>query len=1008
MAGSKAGSKQRGTARTTVRARRPVRVRARRSAADAFFGLIAVAFLLAVLGGVPFGLVTVLGLPVPRNLPPMSDFTHQLDVVAVLRILSVVAWLAWLQLAVCVLVEIGAAIRGVGLPSRVPLSGRTQAFAHWLVSAALLLFSAGTAIAPVLLPPGHTRAPAPQSAAIAFSRPASVVPAGTTPAGATSPEPVTAYLTSADRPSPQVQARPADGHATRKIYIVQPPEGRHHDSLWEIAQRHLGDGRRYREIFELNSGRVQPDGATLTIASLIRPGWILDMPHDATGPGIRLVHEQETRPPTAHRRAHAAQPRPGASARASSAPSQAGTPSGAVRTHHGGPPPQQDEQHGAPGASAHPAAPLLPYELSAAALLAAGVLAALGRRRREQLWHRAFGRRIALPEGEAAAAETALRLGADQEAVQALDTGLRHMSRTLAGQGRRPPAVFAAFIGRRQLDLWLCRADADAPPPWTAEEEGMVWRLPLSSVPSLAQDEAGAALAPYPGLVSIGSNDDGRVLIDPGAAGGVISLRGPAPLVRGALAALAVELATSSWSDRMRLTLVGFGTELTLLAPERVTVARTLDEVLPAMEARAAEMAQALAASAAGPGAVGDPGEPYWGPYWVPPASRRGEPGSDRDSGSARGDRHGQPPDVPEPHYVLAGIQPTPDQAERLRRLARARYGVAAGCVVAGEMPGAAWTLDITGDGRLRADELGLDLAAQLVPDQQYTAIVELFRTATRTIGPALPPAELFAAPITQLAADHRSAVEIRLLGPVTVDAPGPIESARRGSATELVVYVATHPEGVHPAVLTAALWPRGAPGEVVEAAIARVREWLGTDDVGRPNLGADVSGRLRLGSQVRVDWQVFRALIARAIRAPDDAGRGQLLAQALELVRGPLLEGRERARYTWLATDGFEADVAAWVADTAHQLAGMRLAVGDAEGAMDAARRGLGLAGGDEMLWRDLLRAAHATGWEHVLRDVVRELSARVAIDPVLPRMAPETEALIDELLPSWRTSAA
>jgi len=25
-----------------------------------------------------------------------------------------------------------------------------------------------------------------------------------------------------------------------------------------------------------------------------------------------------------------------------------------------------------------------------------------------------------------------------------------------------------------------------------------------------------------------------------------------------------------------------------------------------------------------------------------------------------------------------------------------------------------------------------------------------------------------------------------------------------------------------------------------------------------------------------------------------------------------------------------------------------------------------------------------------------------------VMPRMAPETEALIDELLPSWRTSAA
>src|SRR5262249_11934319 len=81
---------------------------------------------------------------------------------------------------------------------------------------------------------------------------------------------------------------------TGKIYVVQPPEGRYHESLWEIAQNHLGDGRRYREIFELNAGRLQPDGSRLTIASLIRPGWILRMPGDAHGPGIRVVtlHEQ--------------------------------------------------------------------------------------------------------------------------------------------------------------------------------------------------------------------------------------------------------------------------------------------------------------------------------------------------------------------------------------------------------------------------------------------------------------------------------------------------------------------------------------------------------------------------------------------------------------------------------------------------------------------------------------------------------------------------------------------
>ena len=61
----------------------------------------------------------------------------------------------------------------------------------------------------------------------------------------------------------------------------------------------------------------------------------------------------------------------------------------------------------------------------------------------------------------------------------------------------------------------------------------------------------------------------------------------------------------------------------------------------------------------------------------------------------------------------------------------------------------------------------------------------------------------------------------------------------------------------------------------------------------------------------------------------------------------------------------------------------------------MDAARAGLRLAFDDEMLWRDLLRGAHATGQEQVLRAVVDEVSARVALDEVMSRMAPETEAL-------------
>ena len=92
--------------------------------------------------------------------------------------------------------------------------------------------------------------------------------------------------------------------------------------------------------------------------------------------------------------------------------------------------------------------------------------------------------------------------------------------------------------------------------------------------------------APYPGLVSLGTDASGRVLVDLEAAQGLINIRGSQ--TTAALAALAVELATNLWSDRMRLTLVGFGHELTAIAPDRVRAVGGLAEVLPELEAAAA------------------------------------------------------------------------------------------------------------------------------------------------------------------------------------------------------------------------------------------------------------------------------------------------------------------------------------------------------------------------------------------------------------------------------------
>ena len=237
--------------------------------------------------------------------------------------------------------------------------------------------------------------------------------------------------------------------------------------------------------------------------------------------------------------------------------------------------------------------------------------------------------------------------------------------------------------------------------------------------------------------------------------------------------------------------------------------------------------------------------------------------------------------------------------------------------------------------------------------------------------------------------------MRITLLGPAGVDAPGPVPPGQAGLLTEVLVYLAAHPGGVPRSALSAAIWPGGVSPADCDAALDRASAWLGADSIGRPHLAADPAGRLRFGSGVRVDWQVFQALAGHAALAPaGSAPEAGYLARALEQVSGPFLDGRDPARYAWLATEGLEYEAGARVADAAHRLSALRRDAGDAEGAMAAARAGLRLASGDELLWRDLLRGAEATGQPDVLHAVVEEVCDWAALDEAEPRMAPETEA--------------
>ena len=99
-----------------------------------------------------------------------------------------------------------------------------------------------------------------------------------------------ALLLSAEPASagPPSTTAPADTAAeTGRYYVVGPPVHGQPDYLYAIAVATLHNGSRFREIFQLNQGRAQPDGGRLTDpAQVLHTGWILALPRDASGPRV--------------------------------------------------------------------------------------------------------------------------------------------------------------------------------------------------------------------------------------------------------------------------------------------------------------------------------------------------------------------------------------------------------------------------------------------------------------------------------------------------------------------------------------------------------------------------------------------------------------------------------------------------------------------------------------------------------------------------------------------------
>ncbi|MEU0093632.1 hypothetical protein [Kribbella sp. NPDC006257] len=902
----------------------------RRSPAAAFLAAVA---LLVLVVGVPVALLVLTGLPpFPHKWPTREDLTAPIGIDALLTVLRAVVWLAWLHFVSCVIAEFVSAARGRGIPRAIPLGGGSQRLARVLVSALLLTgIAAGQAAAAT----GGSGGPVEPKSTVSISATTQV-----------QPDSVDERM-DPTRFTEQHSTTSKDPLAGKKVYVVKAPHGHHHDSLWDIADKHLGDGRRYKEIYELNKDRVQPDGQHLHLARLIMPGWTLIMPEDATG--VERQPVEHIQAPVQHTTdTHA------------TGKSKSGPDTPEVHQGAGGGAVQQGVHQPSTGGGEHQPGGgqvqqdsrwRLPNDLLGGGLVAAGLLTLLLVER--------YRRRGRDPEPAATAAEVALRVGADPDRSEALDRALRGLVRQCDAIDVPLPPLFAAVLDDQAVELLLSIPRTDCPAPWQAIDEGRRWRLERADIAADAQGPA-----PYPALVCLGRDAEDRdVLVDLEAASGALSIRGDSVVAREVATSVAVQLATNPWGDLLRVTTSGLPDSIGDVLADRLRVVPDIDLVLPDLEQGAVET-EVLAGR----------------------VTRAADAS---------------------PQYVVLGAPPEEDTARRLAALAaqgRAGFGL----MVAGEVAGARWQLQVDESGTLRIPALDLTLSASRLSEPTVELVTELLEAA-RT--PTQLPAggNRVRVPATGNSGDDSNwvtaTVRVGVLGSVEVRSPYRIEDERLPLATEIVAFLALHPGGVHPSVLGASVWPRGVTPEVRDATVERVRQWLGVDSQGGHQLRQDANGRLFLGPEVAVDWDCFCELVRRSRTAQTVRDERELLRRSLHLVRGPFLSGRPRGGYSWIARVHLERVVPDLVVDTAHRLAQLTLGDDDPAGAVSAARAGLRLSGSSDLMWRDLLLAEHRYGGVAATEQVVEALGEGVLKHGLV--LSAETEALIEELLPTGASRA-
>ena len=1020
-------------------------------------GVLALLVLAGLLAGVPLLLWWITAPLLPTGWPSLTQILAALtardDGTLISVILTIIAWLAWLYLTIALLVEIWAAIRRVPAP-RMPGFALPQGAASRLVGAAMLAFIAAPALAGTANADTTTTSPQPiTTTSVTATTPTDAAdtdtpaPAPAAAARATATHTVgpgdslyslaATYLGDGDRwpeifeqnrgitqangarladpdlivdgtqltitlDTPVVEAPVAASSAETITHTVGPE-----DSLYDIAETHLGDGDRYMEIFDDNQGITQANGARLADPDLIVNGTQLTITLD-TPP---TVDPTPAAPPTAE--PPAATPSTPAAATpaedtADQTPPSEQTPSTPPTTPAQDPTTPSRAQADPRRAATEPVITdtidqddnLVGVRASfgVGALAASGVVGLIASRRFFQRRQRARGAQLAMPEGAAAAVEFELRAVQNPLAIEEVDLALRGLAQHCRDTNTALPEIRVARLTGTTFEIYTQEPE-QLPAPWIGTASGMLWSYHSDDDTQLDRDALAEIPAPYPSLVCLGQDlEDAHILADLEAVGS-INVDGDPADAEEILAAMAIELATSSWADDLTVTIVGAFPEMEdVLKTGRIRYLPTVGRLFDDLQRRAQSDRLAMQLDDA-------PDLHHARVTAVAPSTWF-------------------------PEVVMLTQPLTPTQQHQLELLLTELPRVAIASVAIGATAGE-WTINLRDQNNVILEPLGLALIPQRITTEGYRRVLEVVDVANHAqpihnetspdiidtllddatdwlhhhTNPDAPDDQPTAPEPVLVELDHLTETEhtnpleapssqqaaadpdvpvmgpvagtpyLRVLGTVELEgADGVVEPNRAARLTEYLAYLALTEDTITARSIDDAIWPNRKKennSTTRDPATSRLRKWLGTMPDGQLRL--DVNTFQLTG--VDCDWHQFEA----ATRAPLTKISTEQLAAAITLVRGTPFKSAAVRNLYYAWAEPIQQKMISRIVDVCYELALRQLVDEEWLACEHTLATGIDIEPGDEQLWRMRILAAYARHNRSAVNEATSRLFAQL-----------------------------